>query len=196
MWPLGHAAVAYLLYSLWTRTTQNGATFRQPGAEGSASIAVVFLLVGSQFPDLVDKPLAWYLGVLPTGRTLAHSLLFLVPLVLVVVAATARHDRLEREYGFLFGLGAISHVVVDAVPALWGGGDWYHLLWPLTSVEAYESGAPSVVDLFVASLGDPYFLLEFVLAGIALVVWYRDGRPGLWLLKRTVTRESPTHGDD
>ncbi|MCU4751806.1 metal-dependent hydrolase [Halobacteria archaeon AArc-curdl1] len=195
MWPLGHAAVAYLLYSLWTRTTQNGATFRQPGAEGSASIAVAFLLIGSQFPDLVDKPLAWYFGMLPTGRTLAHSLLFLVPVVLVVGAVTARHDRLEREYGIVFAIGAISHVLVDAVPALWGGGDWYHLLWPLTPVEPYESGAPSVIDLFVSSLGDPYFLLEFVLAGIAFVVWYRDGRPGLSLVKRTLSREPEPHGD-
>lgn len=195
MWPLGHAAVAYLLYSLWMRTTRDGAAFRIPGAEGSASIAVAFLLVGSQFPDLIDKPLAWYLGVLPTGRTLAHSLFFVVPVVVVVGVITARHDRLEREYGIVFGIGAISHVLVDAVPALWGGSDWYHLLWPLTSVEPYESGAPSVIDLFVASLGDPFFLLEFVLAGVALVVWYRDGYPGLSLVKRTLGREPELQSD-
>lgn len=171
MWPLGHAAIAYLLYTLWIRSRSS-----QP----PTAIPIAFLLVGSQFPDLVDKPLAWYLDVLPTGRTLAHSLLVLVPLCVLVAAVAAHYDRLE--YGTAFGLGALSHALVDALPVLWGGTEANFLLWPLLSVEPYESGAPSIIDLFVSSLGDPYFLAEFVLAGLAFVAWRHDGYPGLELV--------------
>ncbi len=109
MWPLGHAAVGYLLYTLATR-----ARFDRP----PTALALCALLVGTQFPDLVDKPLAWYVGVLPTGRTLAHSLLVLIPVSLVVLALARRYDR--TELGFAFVLGALSHAVVDVIPALWG----------------------------------------------------------------------------
>jgi len=64
MWPWGHLAVGYLLWSVLVRDRR----FRPPtGAE------TLLLAVGTQFPDAVDKPLAWSLGVLPNGRSLAHS---------------------------------------------------------------------------------------------------------------------------
>ena len=178
MWPLGHAAVAYLLYSLSHR-----GRFDAPPELGP----LVALAVGSQFPDLVDKPLAWYLGQLPTGRTLAHSLLVLVPLSVLVVLVARRYDR--TEYGVAFGVGALSHATVDALPVLWNedaSADF--LLWPLVSVEAYEEGAPSVVSLFLDSLSEPYFLSEFVLAAVAFALWRRDGSPGLERLVAIVGR--------
>ncbi|OVE85711.1 metal-dependent hydrolase [Natronolimnobius baerhuensis] len=184
MWPLGHAAVGYLLYTLATR-----ARFDRP----PTALALCALLVGTQFPDLVDKPLAWYVGVLPTGRTLAHSLLVLIPVSLVVLALARRYDR--TELGFAFVLGALSHAVVDVIPALWGAADPNMLLWPLVPVEAYESGPPTVVGLFLASLSDPYFLLEFVLAALALVAWRRDGYPGLELVRSAVGRVLPGRSD-
>ncbi|AGB38985.1 metal-dependent hydrolase [Natronococcus occultus] len=177
MWPLGHAAIGYLCYTLATRTRFD----RPPG-----QIAVLVLLFGTQFPDLIDKPLAWYLGVIPTGRTLAHSLLFLVPVSIAVYVLARRYGR--AEYGFAFGLGALSHTLVDALPALWGGTDPSFLLWPALPVEGYESGAPSVTALFLESLGDPYFLSEFVLAALALAIWRRDGSPGLATLRALVDR--------
>ncbi|MFC4438194.1 MULTISPECIES: metal-dependent hydrolase [Natrialbaceae] len=186
MWPLGHAAVGYLCYTLATRTR-----FDRPPGE----ITVLILLLGTQFPDLVDKPLAWYLGVIPTGRSLAHSLLLLVPLSIGVYLLVRRYDR--PEYGIAFALGALSHTLVDAVPVLWGAPDPSFLLWPALPVEPYESGAPSVIGLFQESLGNPYFLLEFALAALALVYWRRDGYPGLGairaildVLTRSSTKES------
>ncbi len=173
MWPLGHAAIGYLCYSTLVRTRE---------ASPPDGLAVVVLLFGSQFPDLVDKPLAWYLGVLPTGRTLAHSLLVLGPLVVAVYLFTARRSR--PECGVAFGVGALSHVFVDALPVLWGGTDPSFLLWPLVAVEPYGNGAPTITALFLESLGDPYFLSEFVFAGIALVVWRQDGYPGIGVVSR------------
>lgn len=173
MWPLGHAAVGYLCYTALHRTR----TETPP-----SGIAVVALLVGSQFPDLVDKPLAWYLGVLPTGRSLAHSLVVIGPLVAVGYLLATRYDH--REYGIAFGVGALAHLLADSLPALWGGTDVPYLLWPLLAVEPYESGAPTIVGLLVESLGDPYFLAEFALAGLALGVWQRDGYPGVGMVRR------------
>lgn len=161
MWPMGHVAVAYLLYTLATRVRLDRTPSRAP---------TVVLLFGSLFPDLVDKPLAWYLGVLPTGRTLAHSLLVLAPLCLVVCLLARSWGY--REYGVAFGIGALSHSLVDALPVLWNDdASASFLLWPYLSVEGYEEGSPTVVELLVQSLGDPYFLSEFVLLGIALVLW-------------------------
>ena len=45
-------------------------------------IGVVF--VGSQFPDLIDKPLALELGLIPSGRVFTHSLPTAMPVLLVI----------------------------------------------------------------------------------------------------------------
>jgi len=103
MWPWGHAAVGYLAYSLGYRASDR----RLTGA------AVIALGVGTQFPDLIDKPLGWTFGVLPGGRTLAHSLLT-VAVVAVVLAiplgvVSARRRREPVDYGAtLFSLVGIS----------------------------------------------------------------------------------------
>jgi membrane-bound metal-dependent hydrolase YbcI (DUF457 family) len=168
MWPLGHAAVAYLCYTGLCRVRSEVPL---------VDLAAVAVLIGSQVPDLVDKPLSWYLGVLPTGRSLAHSLLVVGPLVGLVYLIAARSQH--PEYGVAFGIGAVSHVLVDALPALWDGTDPSFLLWPLLAVEPYESAPSTVWQLFVSSLGDPYFVSQFGLAAIAIMMWYHDGTPGV-----------------
>ncbi|MDQ2049326.1 metal-dependent hydrolase [Natronolimnohabitans sp. A-GB9] len=184
MWPLGHVAVAYLCYMIATR-----ARFDAPPAQ----LPVLFLVFGSQFPDLVDKPLAWYLGVIPTGRTLAHSLFLLVPLSIVGYLVADRYAH--SEYGVAFAIGALSHAIVDAVPALWGEtSSATHLLWPVVPVETYEEGAPTVLGLLQDSLTDPYFLSEFVLAAIAFVYWRRHGYPGLGPIRTAIARVRPIAG--
>lgn len=177
MWPLGHLAVAYLLYSFAQRYRRLG-----PPTAG----AVIALAIGSQFPDLIDKPLAWRLDVLPTGRTLAHSLLLLVPLAVVVILVARRIDR--PAVGVAFAVGSLSHTLTDVVPSLWGEGTANQLLWPMVSVEPYEGGPPTIVGLLLDSLGQPYFLVEFVLGAIALGLWLHDGRPGLARLRAAVGR--------
>lgn len=183
MWPLGHAAVAYLCYSVLSRTR----------AKPVGGFATIVLLFGSQFPDLVDKPLAWYVGVLPTGRTLAHSFVVIGPLVVAVYLLAARYGR--SEYGIAFGVGAVSHLLMDALPALWGETSASFLLWPILPVEGYgSSGSPTVVGLLVESLSEPYFLSEFVFAAIALLLWRQDGYPGVDVVRRLGRRWLPTGG--
>ena len=177
MWPLGHVAVAYLCYA-GLRRARGGVPARE--------FAVVALVVGSQLPDLVDKPLAWYLGVLPTGRSLAHSLLLIGPLIGLAYLVADRYGRAED--GIAAGVGAGSHLLADVVPALWGAADPAILVWPLLPLEPYPDGAPSIMGLLAESLGEPYFLAEFVLAAIAVVVWRREGYPGLELPRRVAGR--------
>jgi len=176
MWPLGHAAVAYLSYTGLCRSRN-----RVP----QGSLAVVALLVGSQLPDLVDKPLSWYLGILPTGRSLGHSLFVIVPLVGLVYALSRRSGH--EEYAIAFGVGLGAHLLADGLPVLWGDADIALMLWPILSLEAYPDGAPTIAGLLGDSLGEPYFLVEFLLAGLAAAIWQRDGYPGLGPLRRRLT---------
>lgn len=176
MWPVGHAAVAYLCYS--GHRTYSGLP---PG-----QTAVIALLIGSQFPDLVDKPLAWQFNILTTGRSLAHSLFVLLPLVFILYALARR--RGQETTAVAFGIGAISHTFADAVPALWGTDEAAFLLWPWLSITPYEGGSPAIMGLLLDSLGDPFFFAEFVLGVVAIVLWRRDGYPGLRLITTTVER--------
>lgn len=178
MWPLGHLAVGYLAYSLWRRARDG-----RPPRSGP----VVVVLFASQLPDLIDKPLAWYFEVLPTGRTLGHSLLVMVPLCLLVLAIARHRDRLAAGVAFVFGV--MSHLLVDAMPALWRAeADATFLLWPLLPPVGFENGAPEVTAMLLGSLTQPWFLFEFVLAGLALALWLHDGRPGFDMARHALER--------
>lgn len=177
MWPWGHVGVAYLLYSVYARRRFG----RPPRPEPAA--AVVF---GSQFPDLIDKPLAWWLGILPSGRSLAHSLLFAAALIVVVYTAAFALDRVETATAFV--IGHLSHLLADVPPrAILGypfGAEF--LLWPIYSHPSFEYGEqlfepPGTVELLVSPFTDPvvFHAFELLLFGLALGLWYVDGRPGL-----------------
>ncbi|WP_436927185.1 metal-dependent hydrolase [Halosimplex amylolyticum] len=179
MWPWEHLAIGYLSYALASRVA-----WREPVTSGAA-IAVAF---GSQFPDLVDKPLGWWFGVLPGGTTLAHSLVTAVPLSLAVLAAGAVFGR-ERP-ALAFVVGYLSHLPADVLyPVVLGRGPktWF-LFWPFRPAPTTDPTAalPHVFELaaqfaaFLASpLGALYLLGELSLLAAAAWLWLRDGRPGL-----------------
>ncbi len=172
MWPWGHAAVGYLLYTALVYY-RNG---RQPQA-----VSVLTLAVGTQFPDLIDKTLAWEFGFLPNGRSLAHSLLLAGLFLTVLWVIVRRTDH--RAAGAAFGVGYLGHVFGDALyPAL--AGDFYELgflAWPVVPAIEYN-GASSILARFLAFNFGVTELFEFALVGIAIIVWYRDGVPGLSVL--------------
>lgn len=92
--------------------------------------ALVF--VGSQFPDLIDKPLAHQFGLLPSGRVGMHSLPIAVPFVCVVVAYGWYTDRLRLTSVFAFA--HLSHLLADNYRPLLGPTPSVSpdLLWPFT----------------------------------------------------------------
>lgn len=168
MWPWGHLAVGYLCYV-------SSIKFRGKGEQ--TPLTLFALAIGTQFPDLIDKPLAWSFSILPSGRSLAHSLL---TAVVVVSIGYWIGQRLSREESVIaFAVGYVSHSLVDLGPDVVGGllvGDlsqlkWTtYLLWPLLPSPPYPNDS-SFMEHFAGFLFDPYLVAQFVLAGIAIGVW-------------------------
>lgn len=182
MWPWDHLAVGYVAYSLLRRATGGSPPDRR---------ALVAVLVGSQLPDLIDKPLGWYVGVLPSGVSLAHSLLFAVPVCVLVYGWRARRGAPDQ--GLAFAVGYLLHVPADAVyPAVLGSPTklWI-VLWPLTS--GRHSSPSSVTDhvldllvqfgeVLVGPRGLAVVGIELALLATAVGLWVADGRPGSQVL--------------
>jgi len=179
MWPGGHLAFGYVLYSLGTR-----ARTRAPPTDLNA----LALAVGTQFPDLVDKPLAWWVGILPGGRTLAHSLVVMLPLLAVLALLARRVGHTPQVTAF--GIGYGSHLVGDALGPLLVGSysELAFFLWPLTPTVIYDS-EPSFVWHFASISLTPMFIAELGL-GIGVVgLWLVDGSPGIGTLRKLVRRD-------
>jgi hypothetical protein len=178
MWPWGHLGVAYLLYTSVIRLQ-----YKHPPRDGPL-FALVF---GSQFPDLVDKPLGWTVGVLPGGRTLAHSLLFATVVVTVAFIVASRYQH--RELATAFSIGYLSHLLTDLPPSVLRGNlsEASFLFWPLLDQPDYP-GAESIIERFLRySMG----AFEWVQLGLFLttvLVWFIDSQPGVSLVRGHLTR--------
>ncbi|QLC35179.1 metal-dependent hydrolase (plasmid) [Halarchaeum sp. CBA1220] len=170
MWPWGHLALGYLCYLPYE--------YRARG-DASSWLALVALAVGTQFPDLVDKPLAWTFGVLPSGRSLAHSVLALVVVCGAVYLLCRHAERVVPSVAF--GIGYASHLVGDSVGHVLAGEYEYlvFLVWPLLGAPPYgdEGGFLShFANLRLTSFLAFQFALCAVAFGAFLVVQYRLGR--------------------
>lgn len=173
MWPWEHLAAGYLLYSGYVRLRRR----RPPDAN-----AVLVLAVATQLPDLVDKPLAWLLGILPTGTSLAHSALLAGPLVFLFFLLARRVGR--PALGSAFAIGYTSHLLGDVAYRHFVEDESLgFLLWPLVPQPrddpiGLNSRLVDYLGDFVGFLGTGmgrwYLLLEAVLLGSALLLWHRD----------------------
>jgi hypothetical protein len=172
MWPWGHAAVGFLLYVAYRRYRDG----RPP--TGPATLVVLF---GTQLPDLVDKPLAWTFAVLPTGRSLAHS--WLVALLVLGVAWVVLSER-QRPLLVPLAVGWLSHGLADASYSVVTGEFAYvaFLAWPLASTPPYDLDQ-SFLDHFLAFTLDPFVVFQTLLFVVAVVVWHREGRPGVEMVR-------------
>lgn len=177
MWPWAHAAFGYLLYTGILRVRETGQPVGWP---------VVALAVGTQVPDLVDKPLAWYLQVLPYGRSLTHSLLIAVPLVLAVWLV-ARH-RGHPAVGSAFAVGHLSHLAGDALHAMLAAewADLAFLVWPLLPLPHQDTELEGLVAHLRNIEGSPFFLFGLLLTAVGLGLWIRHGRPGVAELRGAI----------
>lgn len=110
---------------------------RQPPTPRFAG--AVFL--GSQFPDLIDKPLAHELMLIPSGRVFMHSLPTAVPILLIVGLYGWKTDRLRLSGAFIFA--HLSHILADHRELLQPTPEVSSdLLWPFFSPVA-RSGIPA-----------------------------------------------------
>ena len=168
MWPWGHLGLGYLLaLPVLARVDLDG-----------DPVALAALAVGTQLPDLVDKPLAWTFGVMPYGRAAAHSLLVLGTAAVVLWLVT-ESDRVRVP----LLAGWASHFVGDVAYPLGEGalGEVTFLAWPLLGLPepAGDHGILAYVQN-VALTGETAFEVGlFALAGGGFVVrqWRTRGAP-------------------
>lgn len=174
MLPWEHVAVGYLGYSLFARLV-----YRQP-PRGDAVLAVVFAAL---LPDLIDKPLAWGAGALPSGKSLAHSLLFAGPAIALASITAGRRLAVAFALSYLLHLGGdvLFPVALGHAPAA------RFLLYPLIDLPVAETPGlfartNEVLHTFYEFLRTPrgriYVLFEGALLGTTFVLWLFDGRPG------------------
>ena len=180
MWPWEHLAVGYLCYSLGVHLFARRAPRGWP---------VVALAVGTQFPDLVDKPLAWTFAVLPAGHSLAHSLFVALPASALAVLVAWGLDR--RQVGVAFAVGYLSHLPADVVyPALIGGHpNVGFLFWPVVPAVETQTDlgfVEMVRTLFVRYAAElrsgrltAYVAAEVGLLLSTFLLWLHDGSPPL-----------------
>ncbi|MEF8818917.1 MAG: metal-dependent hydrolase [Haloferacaceae archaeon] len=182
MLPLGHASLAYLCYVGVAALTDR----RLPARD-----ALVPLLFASQLPDLVDKPLA-YVGVLRSGRSLAHSLFALAVIAVAVsllcreLARSVDSERLSRALAATpvpFAVGYATHLAGDAAHALLAGdyaGAGF-LLYPVVPPQRAPSAsvAPWIrlrriyLDGGADALGPLVFVALAVFVGLRLRAYWR-----------------------
>lgn len=164
VFPLGHATFGYLLYAIFAWTTRHRLPY---------GLTLVALLVGTQLPDLIDKPLVFF-GVLPSGRALGHSLLFAV----VVVALLWLFARRYADHSHLFvalGFGHLSHILGDVVAVDFTNPrdvvGLTYLLWPVLPAPVYTSDNIAPWIRIIRYYRSPTVAPELVLVPIAFVVF-------------------------
>ncbi|WP_396613387.1 metal-dependent hydrolase (plasmid) [Haloferax sp. S1W] len=194
MWPWEHLAVGYILFSLLVRVFDWTLD----------DVSAVALAFGTQFPDLIDKPLAWTFAVLPSGTSLAHSVFIAVPVSLAVMIVLSRWSRLTVGVGF--AVGYLAHPPSDILYGqLTEGGplSFDSILWPFVEQSGSVSGGGlfgrvaiyiGEYQEFIAISGSTspqvvgYLVFEAVLLATAIALWLTDGRPGVELARRAVGR--------
>lgn len=172
MWPWEHLALGYLAVSIAWRIDGRP-------VDGWVAASVAF---GTQLPDIVDKFLAWYLAVLPSARSLMHSVLVAVPVSVFVLALAVHRDRSAA--GLAFVVGYTSHLFGDALPKILNGHyqDIHFLLWPAIPNTLNDDPA-SVLNSFREILSDPMTYATSgsyrtaILVSVVLL-WASDGFPG------------------
>lgn len=177
MLPLGHVAFGYLLYVGygWSRGTLRPANW-----------ALLPLAVGTQFPDLIDKPLAFY-DVLASGRSLAHSVFALILVTGLVWWGTnalrGRESTAERWEALLavtpaaFGIGYVSHLLGDLSDPFLAGNydDMRFVLYPIYRIPGGpgDEVAPWIRLLRIYRGMETHPQIELILLALVVFAWIR-----------------------
>lgn len=147
----------------------------------SGMIVLTAVFAGS-FADLVDKPLAWTVAVIPSGRMLAHSIVISVPLIIIVL--TVAYWRHKFVYGIVFSWGHLTHIPADFYPILYQGTDYYwfpNIFWPIMSPNPDRN--PGFSDKLPAFGFES--LAEFTVLVLVLVYIAVDIRRKFWLQRNS-----------
>lgn len=188
MWPWGHLAFGYILFTVYHRVR-----FSIP----PSGFVVLSLVFGTQFPDIVDKPLAYWFHVIPEGRLFAHTLTFAVPLSIILFVIGIQTKNREYIQAFIFGW--YSHILADS----WKGLITLNferlsfLLWPILEAPDYPSDSLTdhlnklILNLqnvnidSILSGRSGGFIYQLIFFFIVLAIWILEGYPGLkWIIQK------------
>jgi len=190
MLPWGHLAVGYLVYTVLVRVR---------GQRAPAGVPTLVLALGTQLPDLVDKPLNWWFGIFD-GRGIGHSLFAVTAVCLLVAFAAYWANRLDTAGALSVGL--YTHLLGDSYQALLSGefGRAAFLLWPLVPAPTYPKDSlfehldawmaylQALPRLSPSQIMASGFGFQLVLLLVLFGTWALDGFPGVGTLWRFVTR--------
>ena len=153
----GHLLGGWIIGNLWNKKLSN--------------ISWFLLLFGAVLPD-IDFLFEWTL-MIPIHRTITHSLLFCLTIVLLTYLTTK-----NKQYSFAFGIGILSHITLDFV---WGSG--VQILWPyqtyltlfsstgfLTTSTTLARGFSKTIMLIDMALGTAWILLLILFKKINLKI--------------------------
>lgn len=185
MWPWEHAAIGYLLYSFYVRGL---------GLDPPTGRETLLLVLATQIPDLIDKPLSWGLGWFPSGYAFGHSVFVAIPVGLLVLALGTYYGY--RRTSIAVVLGYWSHLLADVLNPLRNGSplQMSRILWPVVEATPYETEygiARGFVYLeeFITSLPTmdlASFVLVYVLLPVVTgLVWLIDGAPGAGVFRHS-----------
>lgn len=175
MYPLGHVALGYLLYVVYGIGAGRVLPYRWE---------LVLLVIASQIPDIIDKPLAFY-GILASGRSFGHSLIGMI----IIAAGTVwigkflystyganqwdRQSLVNFPSAFVIGYG--SHLVGDTIGSFPGDpGNVRFLFWPILVVPRLPKDdiAPWIrlIQIYQNPLHHPQLELIIVALGVFLTL--------------------------
>ena len=188
MWPWGHLAVGYIVFTVWSRLiTRNPPSGR----------TTLVLALATQLPDLVDKSLQFTLH-LYEGRAIAHSLLVMIPFCVGAVLVARQYG--QQQSATALTIGVITHLFGDSWRAILTNNvqsEAAYLLWPVLPAPSYAVDAPadhvdrliaalteaqgeSLTDIVGSSMG-----VQLLLLLLFSVIWLVDGSPGFRTVWRT-----------
>lgn len=92
--------------------------------------------IGTQFPDLIDKPFTWTFAILPSGRSVTHSLVIMAIASIPLLMLAERRRMLNLVLPFMGGW--MTHLLGDSYGYFLGFNKCAsYLLYPITGVCDY-----------------------------------------------------------
>jgi membrane-bound metal-dependent hydrolase YbcI (DUF457 family) len=125
-------------------------------------IDIRFLLIGAILPDIIDKPLGLF--NIGSGRSISHTLLFLLIFTLLGLILYAAH-RWKRI--LVLAAGILAHLILDSM--------WLNphtLFWPFYGIH-FSAGNPSdwLSRWWSLLIGDPIVLICETI-GFLVIVYF------------------------
>jgi membrane-bound metal-dependent hydrolase YbcI (DUF457 family) len=128
-----------------------------------------WLMFGAVLPDLIDKPIAsiFFHDVFGTHRVFAHTLVFPVVLLAVVMIATGRGGT-ARKASIAVVLGVFVHLILDAA---WLSPDGF--LWPFFGFEFPATAGSDFPTLLRSMVTNPLVWVGEALGAAYLALLWR-----------------------